>query len=134
MLCDAGPLVAVIDQADKNHKSCLVGLSTLRTPLVTTWPCFAEAMYLLGQYGGHPAQEELWGYVEDGVVTFHNSSELEQKRMWALMQKYRDLPMDLADASLVAAAEVLKQHRIFSTDSDFYVYQIGGNQPFEVTP
>jgi len=89
-------------------------------------------MYLLARYGGQPAQDALWSYVADG--TFHVSSEAEQRQMRALMQKYRDTPMDLADASLVAAAEVLNVTRIFTTDSDFYVYQIGGKKPFEVLP
>ena len=125
MLCDGGALVAIIDHSDKNHQRCLVVLSTLRSALLTTWPCFTEAMYLLGRYGGHPAQEELWGYVEDGVVTFHISSEPEQRRMRALMKKYRDTPMDIADASLVATAEVLGVARIspstaeISTSTDY---------------
>jgi len=60
--------------------------------------------------------------------------EAEQKQMRTLMQKYKDTPMDLADASLVTAAEVLNVTRIFTTDSDFYIYQIGGTKPFEVLP
>lgn len=91
-------------------------------------------MYLLARYGGQPAQDELWSYVEDGIVTFHLSSEAEQKQMRLLMQKYKDTPMDLADASLVAAAEALNVTRIFTTDSDFYVYRIGGNKRFNVVP
>lgn len=134
MLCDAGPLVAIFDRSDKNHKRCLAVLATLVSPLLTTWPCFAEAMYLLARYGGQPAQDALWSYVEDGIVTFHVSSEAEQKQMRVMMQKYKDTPMDLADASLVAAAEVLNVTRIFTTDSDFYIYQIGGTKPFEVVP
>jgi len=134
MLCDTGPLVALIDRSDKNHTRCLQALTTLRSPLLTTWPCFTEAMYLLARYGSHPAQEELWGYVEEGIVTFHLASEAELKQMRTLMQTYRYTPMDLADASLVAAAEVLGTTRIFTTDSDFYIYRIGGKQPFEVIP
>ena len=134
MLSDTGPLVAVFDRSDKNHTRCLQVLATLRSPLLTTWPCFAEAMYLLARYGGQPAQDALWGYVEDGIVTFHISSEAEQKRMRVLMQQYKDTPMDLADASLVAAAEVLNVTRIFTTDSDFYVYRINNKGAFEVVP
>ena len=134
MLCDAGPLVAIFDRSDKNHTRCLAVLTALRDSLLTTWPCFAEAMYLLARYGGQPAQDALWSYVEEGIVTIHVSSEAEQKQMRALMYKYKDTPMDLADASLVAAAEVLNVTRIFTTDSDFYIYQIGGNKPFEVVP
>lgn len=134
MLCDAGPLVALIDRSDKNHRRCLQVLAILRAPLLTTWPCFTEAMYLLARYGGHPAQDILWSYVEDGTLTFHLSSESEQKQMRVLMQQYKDTPMDLADASLVAAAEILNVTEIFTTDSDFYVYQIRGNIAFHVVP
>ena len=42
--------------------------------------------------------------------------------------------MDLADASLVVAAETLRLSRIFTLDTDFYIYQREGNQPFEVVP
>jgi predicted nucleic acid-binding protein len=50
------------------------------------------------------------------------------------MQKYADTPMDLADASLVAAAEAQRLHRIFTLDRDFRVYRIDGITPFEVVP
>lgn len=134
MLCDTGPLVAIIDRSDKNHSRCVSVLTTLRSALLTTLPCFTEAMYLLARYGGLPAQDELWSYLEDGVLTLHISSESELKQMRLLMQKYRDTPMDLADASLVAAAEFLKVTRIFTMDSDFYVYQIDGKTPCDVIP
>jgi predicted nucleic acid-binding protein len=42
--------------------------------------------------------------------------------------------MDLADASLVAMAEVLNQRQIFTLDRDFYIYRLSGNQSFEVLP
>jgi len=91
-------------------------------------------MYLLARYGGHSAQDTLWTYGEDGIIAFHVSSEFELQQMRVFMQKYRDTPMDLADASLVAAAEALNEVRVFTTDSDFYVYQINGNTPFRVVP
>lgn len=50
------------------------------------------------------------------------------------MEQYRSTPMDLGDASLVAAAEALNVSLIFTFDSDFYVYQIGGKKPFDVVP
>jgi uncharacterized protein len=133
-LCDASPLIALINQSDINHTRCVNALSSLPAPLVKTWSCFTEAMYLLGQYGGWSAQQELWGYVADQILMLHFSSEDEQGRMRALMEQYRDLPMDLADASLVTAAEVLNQKRIFTLDRDFQIYRFKGNQPFEVVP
>ena len=50
------------------------------------------------------------------------------------MEQYKDTPMDLADASLVVLAEVLNVRRIFTLDSDFYVYRIHGKEDFEVFP
>jgi len=51
--------------------------------------------------------------------------------MRLLMRKYKDMPMDLADASLVTAAEVLGVTRVFTIDSDFSVYRIDRKTPFE---
>ncbi|MDF5731266.1 MAG: ester cyclase [Rhizonema sp. PD38] len=51
-----------------------------------------------------------------------------------MMRQYQDLPMDLADASLVSAAETLNISRIFSLDSDFYIYRFQRTKAFEVIP
>jgi predicted nucleic acid-binding protein len=91
ILCDASALIALINQDDDNHNRCVNALSALPAPLVTTWPCFTEAMYLLGRYGGWPAQMELWGYVVDQILVFHVSDNPEQIRMQALMEQYRDI-------------------------------------------
>lgn len=133
-LCDASALIALINQGDINHNRCVDALSKLPAPLVTTWSCFTEAMYLLGRYGGWLAQQELWNYVSDKILVLHLNGEQEQAKMKILMEKYRDIPMDLADASLVATAETLNQRQIFTLDRDFQIYRFWGNQPFEVVP
>jgi len=134
ILTDTGPLVALLDADDPHHARCLAALPTLQEPLVTTWACFTEAMYLLGRELGYPAQEALWGYVADGLLVLHTPREGEPERMRTLMAQYRDRPMDLADASLVAAAETRNLRRIFTLDSDFYVYRLHGTHAFEVVP
>jgi uncharacterized protein len=91
-------------------------------------------MYLLWRAGGLPAQEELWSYLADGLVVLHTPQPGEWERMRELMRQYHDTPMDLADASLVVVAERLNLRRIFTLDSDFYVYRINGTQSFEVVP
>ncbi|MGL5034365.1 MAG: type II toxin-antitoxin system VapC family toxin [Microcystaceae cyanobacterium] len=91
-------------------------------------------MYLLGRYGGWLAQQELWGYVANEILIIHHHHSNELIRMETLMRQYRDIPMDLADASLVAIAEVLNQRQIFTLDHDFYIYRLWGNQTFEVIP
>ena len=132
MLTDAGPLVALIDSGQPQNARCRATFTVLRLPLITTWPAFAEAMYLLGKIGGWSLQRNLWHYVEDATLIFHATATEEHIRIKALMEQYRDRPMDLADASLVAAAEVRGDRRIFTIDSDFYIYQLNGREPFEV--
>lgn len=134
-LCDAGPLVALIDRDDKHHHRCVAALGRLPAKkLLTTWPCLTEAMHLLRRAGGLPAQDELWGYVADGPVALHLPAAGEWERMRVLMKKYGDAPMDLADASLVTAAERLSVRRVFTLDRHFRAYRIGGAQAFEVVP
>jgi predicted nucleic acid-binding protein len=134
-LVDAGPLIALIDEGQGEiHRTCVARLASLSGPLLTTWPCFTEAMYFLGEIEGWNGQEALWRFIERGALRVHIPTDSETERMRVLMKKYADTPMDLADASLVAAAETQKLRRIFTLDSDFRVYRIDGVGTFEVVP
>lgn len=133
ILCDAGPLVALIDEGDENHARCVSALRQMPAgPLVTTWPCLTEAMYLLGRRGGFPPQDRLWNFVSEGPVVLDQPASEENERMRGLMRQYHDLPMDLADASLVAAAERLGVRRVFTVDRHFRAYRIDGKHAFEI--
>ena len=131
-LTDAGPLVALIDIKQAQNARCRTIFAKASLPLITTWSAFAEAMYLLSRIGGWQLQKMLWKFAEDGVLVFHAHALSEPSRMQALMEQYRDRPMDFADASLVSAAEVRDDKRIFTIDSDFYIYQWNSQEPFDV--
>lgn len=133
MLTDTGPLVALLDTDDPKHQACVnIGRCLPRGPLLTTGPCFTEAMYLLGKVGGIRYQAALWQMRAANRLIFHDLTETEADRMAVLMDKYKDTPMDLADASLVVTAESLSQRRIFTVDSDFYVYRLADGSALEV--
>ena len=125
-LCDAGPIVGLFDlrRPDIQARSLAV-LPALSPPLVTTWATFAEAMHLLGRSGGWRFQKSLWEFVQDEEFTAHDHAIGEYDRMSLLMEKYQDLPMDLADASIVAAGEALGCSRVFTLDRHFYAYRLG---------
>lgn len=91
-------------------------------------------MYLLHRAAGRTAQEELWGFLEDDLVRLHETSTAERRRMRELMATYADLPMDLADASLVAVAEALSLSQIFTLDKHFHAYRIHDRASFEIVP
>jgi uncharacterized protein len=133
-LCDAGPLIAMIDADEPDHRACLAALDDLGLPLVTTWPAFTEAMYLLGQAGGITGQRALWRLVHTDRLVIADLSRDTAERSAQLMDKYADRPMDLADATLVALAEERRQRKIFSLDADFHIYRLRGRQSFDVVP
>lgn len=131
---DAGPLYVLFNRKDPNHLRCVSVLPALTGPLITTWPCFTEAMYLLGRDLGYPAQEELLAYVTDKLLRIQFQTEQDCDKMRALMKTYRDTPMDLADASLVIAAETLGLRRVFTLDGHFYAYRLVDGSALEVVP
>lgn len=133
-LCDTGPLVSLVNAKDKDHQNCFLALPQLSHPLITTWPCFTEAMYLCYRNGGFVAQRALWRFVKSGALQFHINGDAEIARMQILMEQYRDTPMDLADASLIATAETLGFTRVFTLDSDFYVYRLENGTALQIVP
>lgn len=134
IVVDAGPMIALLDRSDPDHLTCVRVTQEVDAQLATTWPAFTEAMHYLGDRIGWPAQAALWRLVEQGQIILHNLSEGAVRRARELMQKYRDLPMDLDDASLVALAELLDEPRVFTLDRDFAVYRLHGRRRFQILP
>lgn len=133
ILVDAGPLVALIHKDDAHHASCVATLQSIAEPLVTVWPAFTEAMYLLNF--SWRAQDALWEMVDRGVIEPLDLDIPDRGRIRELMKKYKDLPMDLADAALVAVAERERIRRIFTLDRrDFGVYRPAKIGRFTVMP
>ncbi len=131
LLVDAGPLIAIVDRSDAWHSACLATL-TEESRLLTVWPAFGEAMYMLGKMGG---QDQLFELVERQAIEFASLGPKDFPRMRELMRKYRDLPMDLADAALVRVAEREKINRIFTTDRrDFELYRPYRLGRFQIVP
>ncbi len=133
-LTDAGPLVAIIDAGEPDHEACVAALDELQLPLVTTWPAFTEALYLLDRAGGIDAQRALWRLVRTDRLVVADLSGSAVERSARLMDQYADRPMDLADATLVAHAEEQGHRAIFTLDADFHVYRLRGRKPLESIP
>jgi predicted nucleic acid-binding protein len=133
VLVDAGPLVALIDRADRDHEACVDALKSCGGRLVTVWPAFTEAMYLLGR--SWQAQKALWSRLETDALVLAGLDASDAPRMRELMEKYRDLPMDLADAALVRVAERDALTRIFTLDRrHFSTYRPGRGRRFSIVP
>ncbi len=106
-------------------------LKTLDDDLITTVPVMTEVCHILLKRRGVDAQLKFIAGYERGAFELYHFENCEKGRLEALMQKYRALPMDLADASLVLLAEHLGHGRILSTDQrDFYTYRWKNTEPF----
>ncbi|MBI2973494.1 MAG: PIN domain-containing protein [Armatimonadetes bacterium] len=132
ILIDAGPLVALLHRDDQDHARCVAALRKVRTVLTTTWPPLTEAMYLLSFSG--QAQDALLEMVERGALRVLPIDESDIPRVRVLIQKYQDLPMDLADATLVRVAEREGIQEVFTLDRrNFTTYRVG-RRAFTIIP
>lgn len=131
-LCDAGPLIALFSEGQYAQDQCQEVLKTRRLRLVATLPVLAEAFYFVAR----PSEREaLWNFMRGGVFHIAETLPDDLLRMRDLMRKYADLPMDFADASLVATGERLNVFRIFTLDRrHFAVYRSHQRRAFETFP
>lgn len=91
-------------------------------------------MYLLGSEGGHPYQQALWDLYFAQHLVLHEMTPSEAVRAAQLMKKFDDVPMDFADATLVAVAESRSLRRIFTTDKDFWIYRLADGSMLQPIP
>lgn len=125
--------MALIHADDRHHAACRATLETIRDRLATVWPVVTEAMYLLGF--SPDAQDALWRLLERDAAKILPLDAADAPRMRELMRKYRDLPMDLADAALVRVAERERISRVFTIDRrDFERYRPRGIRRFTILP
>lgn len=133
VLVDTGPLVALCNRRDAHHGRCVEASKTLPAPLVTVWPVVTEAIYLLGFSAA--AQEAVWEMFDRRALALAALTEADIPRIRGLTAKYRDLPMDLADAALVRVAEREGIRTIFTLDhEDFRLYRPLHCRTFSLLP
>ena len=123
ILLDTGPVVALFDPKHASHPRCREVLRTLREPLFTTVPVLTEAFHMLSPSSA--GADGLREFIARGGATVWFLDGQALLRAFELMEQYADHPMDLADASLIVAAEALATTRIFTIDrQDFQTYRV----------
>jgi predicted nucleic acid-binding protein len=130
ILVDTGPFVALFDPRDGEHERCAAVLKTLRDDLWTTVPVLTECFHMLRP--GSRGATRLRDFVLLGGVAVWPLEGEAIRRAFELMEQYADHPMDLADASLIAAAEALAIRRVFTLDrNDFFTYRVRRGRQYE---
>jgi predicted nucleic acid-binding protein len=125
-LADTGALVALLDRADSHHSWAVDCFKVLPPPLLTCESVLAETAHLLSDLT--PSLQALGRLHRDGIIRVEFNFENHASLIWRLIEKYRDVPMDLADACLVRMTELRADCAVWTTDNDFRIYRRHGRQ------
>lgn len=120
-LIDAGPIIALFNKNDKYHEKIKEFLKNYKGKLLSTWPVVTEVSHMLDF--NVQTQIDFLTWINLGGVVIENIGNEDISRIIELSRKYSDVPMDLADASLVVLSEKKNIKEIITIDSDYYIYR-----------
>ena len=123
-IVDTGPLVAFLDRRERHHAWAVEQMRGLHAPLLVCEPVLTEAMFLLSHFP--TGRDTLLQWLERGAMEIGLHLDDHTQSVRALLAKYQDVPMSLADACLVRMAEIHDRHAICTLDSDFTIYRKHG--------
>jgi uncharacterized protein len=128
-LIDAGPIIALFNKNDKYNKNIKSFLKEYTGKLITTWPVITEVSHMLDF--NINSQIDFLKWIKLGGLKIENLEYGDINRLIELTEKYYDVPMDLADASLIVLSEKLKIKHIITIDSDYYIYRTTNKEMLE---
>jgi len=126
ILIDAGPLIALFDADDNHHNKIKVFFEKHHFSYVSTLPVLTEVSHMLDFNA--KAQHDFYEWVMYKGVIISDINQNDLPHIIELTDKYADLPMDFADATLLVTAEKTGITDIISMDKDFDVYRLPGNE------
>lgn len=132
LIIDTGFFIAILSKADQYHEKAIKLKKTLdKRKWITTWPVLTEVCHLLtSRKTSHVIASLLQLYDLGGYEIFHLSKN-HIPQLLKILEKYKNLPVDFADASLLVLAEELGHGDIVSTDErDFQTYRWKSHKPF----
>jgi uncharacterized protein len=131
-LIDTGAILALLDRDDRWHRSCAEAFAELLLPLATSAAVLTELFHLLD---GAQEAAAAWSLLRSGAVRVLPIGDADLAELETLMQRYRDRPMDFADATLVHLARRESLTTVFTIDhDDFETYRIEGKRRFRIVP
>ena len=126
ILIDAGPIIALFDAGDRHHKKALTFLKKNTYRLISTLAVITEVSHMLDF--SSKAQRDFYEWVMCKGIILSDINQNDMPRILELTEKYADLPMDFADATLVVTSEKTGINTIISLDKDFDIYRLPGKE------
>ncbi len=116
ILVDAGPLVAAANRTDRHHDTCVATLLAATPPRLVSPLVVAEVCYLLARDGGAAPEAAFLRSFATGFLALADLTAADLSRAADLVERYADLPLGGADASVVALAERLSITTVATLD------------------
>ncbi len=121
VIVDTGPLVAYLNKNDKHHDWAKTQFSLITPPLLSCESVLSEACFLLRNFTN--GAQNILELIERELIILPFDLQAESSSVKQLLDKYKDVPMSLADACLVRLSEQISESIIFTLDSDFKIYR-----------
>ena len=133
LLLDTGAFVALVNGSERRHAECVAALNDWTGAIVTTEAVVTETLHLLG--ARWRAQDACLQFLRRRAFLLAPSTPAVIERVAVLMEKYQDVPMDYAGATLVALGEELETDAVFTLDRrGFSAYRLKGRKAFRMIP
>ncbi|AVH20591.1 PIN domain-containing protein [Nocardia cyriacigeorgica] len=116
IVCDTGPLVAVLNENDADHQRCLDLLERHAGPLLVPSPVLAEVCYFLETRVGPTAEARFLDSIADGEIELVELTRVDLARMAELVRRYADFPLGAVDAAVLAVTERLDVYEVATLD------------------
>jgi predicted nucleic acid-binding protein len=122
IIADSGPLIALFDPSDRSRAAVERFLRSFKGGLLTSWPVLTEVCHMLGF--SVDRQVDFLEWVQRGAIEVHDLPGNAMETMIRATKTYRNVPMNLADASLLVLATETRLREILTFDSDFDIYRL----------
>ena len=129
-LIDTGPCIVLFDRDDRFHREIKNFIKNFKGRLITSWAVVTETLYMLDF--DHRVQVDFLRWIDRDALEVAGPAREDLIRIIELTEKYKDLPIDFADASLLAVAERKELNAVISIDSDFQNYRTAQGKSLEM--
>ena len=126
LIIDTSFLVAFLQERDAFHSWAVAVLKSHSGRLATCEAVLAETTYFLRDR--LDARTRLLNAVAAGNIGIPFALASEAAAIEKLMDRYRNVPMSLADACLVRMAEIQNEALVLTLDQDFRIYRKSNRQ------
>jgi len=136
LVLDTSGLLSAIDSAQTHHPPCAAAVRADPGPLLLSPFVLGEMDYLLGQRVGIGAELSFLGEVAAGAYQLEPFDREDVADAMKLIDKYGNLEIGLADASIAVIAARWKTNRLLTLDHRHFraVRPLGGGRSFKLLP